>query len=325
MNEQRQNKYLSAKTPSQVYLPEQSKKLGRFIVEELQTSQSGSNNHNTALAPVALAYFRSRWGEVDGYIPLLHKYKEQHPDWRIIAIIANERMSNSIEEQPLLYNELKRTADTLIRLNPQSTSLTKRIFYQKWIGKLHSWYHRKCTRLSWRHIFDYLKDEKIELIFKDHRSDDSFLVQLQSIHPAKCISAPHGTGIFIDQSGSNYRKSTHAKIDLFLAGDPIEIPTFQKVVPSTTIVKAVGRPRYDRWWIEHLAQLPIFKSSEEYKIANEKKRVFLFVTRGPSPIFFPAEVFEYLVKTVAEITLRKPDTLLLIKPHPQQDLSLIHI
>jgi hypothetical protein len=323
MHSQRLNKDLPHRESLQSCPCEQSKKIGRFIVEELQASQDSSNNHGTAPPPVALAYFRSRWGEVDGYLPVLHRFKEEHPGWRMIAIIASERMSNTVKDQPFFYNELKQTVDTLIRLNPQPSNRTNRIFYQKWISKIASWYHRKCVRLSWRHIFSYLKNEKIELIFKDHGSDNNFLLQLQSIHPAKCVSTPHGTGIFLEQSGSSHKKTKTAQIDLFLAGDPTEIPCFQKTIPSTTTIQAVGRPRYDRWWMEHLAQLPAFRSSEEYKLAHEKKRVFLFATRGPSSLFFPKEVFEYLVNTVAEITLREPDTLLLIKPHPQQDLKYI--
>ncbi len=323
MHVHRLNKHLSDRESLQSCPSEQSKKIGRFIVEELQASQDSSNNHSTTPSPVALAYFRSRWGEVDGYLPVLHKFKTHHPGWRMIAIIASERMSNTVKDQPFLYNELKQTVDTLIRLNPQPSNRTNRIFYRKWVSKVASWYHRKCVRLSWRHIFNYLKNEKIELIFKDHGSDNNFLLQLQSIHPAKCVSTPHGTGIFLEPSEANHRKLKNAKIDLFLAGDPIEIPTFQKTIPSTTTIQAVGRPRYDRWWIEHLVQLPVFRSSEEYKLAHENNRVFLFTTRGPSASFFPTEVFEYLVKTVAEITLREPNTLLLIKPHPQQDLKFI--
>ena len=322
MHSDRLNKHLSGRESLQSCPSKQSKKIGRFIVEELQASQGSSNNHITT-PPVALAYFKSRWGEVDGYLPVLHKFKEQHPGWRMIAIIGSEHMSNTIEEQPFLYNELKHTVDTLIRLNPKHSNRTHRIFYRKWGRKVASWYHRKCVRLSWRHIFSYLRNEKIELIFKDHGSDNSFLFQLQSMHPVKCVSTPHGTGIFWEQLGSNFRKPKNAQIDLFLAGDPTEIPSFKKTVPSTTTIRAVGRPRYDRWWIEHLAQLPVFRLSEEYKLAEAKKRVFLFATRGPSSSFFPPEVFEYLVKSVAEITLREPDTLLLIKPHPQQDLDFI--
>ena len=323
MHAHRLNKHLSDRESLQSCPSEQSKKIGRFIVEELQVSQDSSNNHGTAPSPVALAYFRSRWGEVDGYLPIVHRFKEQHPDWRIIAILGSERMSNTAEEQPFLFNELKQTVDTLIRLNPQPSNRTNRIFYRKWINKLFSWYHRKCVRLSWRHVFNYLKNAKIELIFKDHGNDNNFLLQLQSIHPAKCVSTPHGTGIFLEPSGANFRKRKNAKIDLFLTGDTTEIATFQKTIPSTATIQAVGRPRYDRWWIEHLAQLPVFRSSEEYKLAHKKKRVFLFATRGSSSSFFPTEVFENLVETVAEITLRQPGTLLLIKPHPQQDLKFI--
>ena len=323
MHEHRIKKPLTDSEPVPSCSPTQSNKIGRFIIEELQTVQDNSNKNSATSPPVALAYFKSRWGEVDGYLPIIHKFKEQHPDWKVIAIIASERMSNTIEEQPFLYNELRETVDTLIRLCPEPSDLESCLFYQKWIRKIRSKYHRKCAQLSWRHIFKYLKGENIKLIFKDHGSDNSFLLKVQAMHATKCVATPHGTGIFIEQPGSNFRKPKRAQIDLFLAGDSTEIPSFKKTVPSTTTIQAVGRPRYDRWWIEHLAQLPVFRSSEEYKLTRKNKRVFLFATRGPSSSFFPEDVFEYLVKSVAEITLREPNTLLLIKPHPQQDLKFI--
>jgi hypothetical protein len=291
---------------------------GRFLIDQRLTCQATK-------APAVLAYFKSRWGEVDGYLPVLHKFKEMHPDWRIIAVIGSERMANTVGEQTFLYNELKDTADILIRPAPKSPSTAKRIFYRKWIRKATSWYHRKCVRFSWRKIFKFLEDEEIKVIIKDNGHDDEFLLQVQANFPAICVSAPHGTGIFIEPTEVNFRKKQQIKIDLFLAGDESEIPCFQKFLgsPESVNMQVIGRPRYDQWWIEHLAQLQCFTTSQEYQLAKKSQRVFLFATRGPSTTYFPTESFEYLIRTVAETVLSEPGNLLLIKPHPQQDLEFI--
>lgn len=306
---------------------ERLRKLGRFLVEESETpSNTTEQVHAETSPPTALAYFKSRWGEVDGYLPVLHKFKEMHPDWRIIAVIRSEHMANTVDEQAFLYNELKDTVDTLIRLAPKSRSTSNQIFYLKWIRKITSWYHRKCVRLSWRKVFEFLNDEEIKVIIKDHGNDDGFLLHIQSAFPAAiCVGAPHGTGIFIEKPEANFRTQKNSKVDLFLAGDEAELPSFKKTMDRTgrTNIQAIGRPRYDRWWIEHLAALPCLSSSEEQQLAKKSQRVFLFATRGPSSTFFPTKSFEYLIKTVAETVLSEPGNLLLIKPHPQQDLEFI--
>lgn len=306
---------------------ERLRKIGRFLIEESKTPDTPAGQARAETSPpTVFAYFKSRWGEVDGYLPVLHKFKEMHPDWRIIAVIGSEHMANTVDDQAFLYNELKDTVDTLIRLTPKSPSTSKQIFYRKWIRKTTSWYHRKCVRFSWRKVFEFLNDEEIKVIIKDHGHDDGFLLHIQSVFPAAiCVAAPHGTGIYIESPEANFRTQKNSKIDLLLIGDEAEIPCFLKTINRTgeATIQAVGRPRYDRWWIEHLAQLPCFTTSEEHQLAQKSQRVFLFATRGPSSSFFPTESFEYLIKTVAETVLSEPGNLLLIKPHPQQDLEFI--
>ena len=303
------------------------RKLGRFLIEESYTPKNTLEQTRTETTPpTVLAYFKSRWGEVDGYLPVLHKFKKMHPDWRIIGVIGSEHMANTLDEQVFLYNELKDTVDTLIRLAPKAPSTPKQIFYGKWIRKTASWYHRKCVPLSWRKVFKLLNNEEIKVIIKDHGNDNGFLQHIQSVFPAAiCVGAPHGTGIFIETPEADFRKPKDAKVDLFLAGDEAELPSFKKTMDRTgrTNIKAIGRPRYDRWWIEHLAQLPCFTTSEEHQLAKKSERVFLFATRGPSSTYFPKESFEYLIRTAAETVLSEPGNLLLIKPHPQQDLEFI--
>jgi hypothetical protein len=299
---------------------------GRFLIRELNPPQhSLKGRKDNPNPPTLLAYFKSRWGEVDGYLPILHKFKETHPNWRIIGILKSERMVNTASSQPFLYNKLEDTVDVLIHLSPKTAMLPHHIWYQKWVRKIASWYHRKCIHLSWRHVFRYLKHEKIELILKDHGHDDLVLLKLQSMFPAKCVSTPHGTGIFVIPPGSSYLKEQNTKVDLFLAGDQSEVPCFQKLLGSSQAshIQVVGRPRYDPWWIEHLVQLSHFKTSKEFALAQKSERTFLFVTREPSSSFFPKSVFQYLVRTVAETTLSNPNDLLIIKPHPLQDLGLL--
>jgi 3-deoxy-D-manno-octulosonic-acid transferase len=114
MSTNKQNKHSSPKN-------KKLRKLGRFIIEESKIQSNTTEQARAKTTPAVLAYFKSRWGEVDGYLPVLHKFKKMHPDWRIIAVIGSEHMANTVDEQAFLYTELKDTVDTLIRLAPNKS------------------------------------------------------------------------------------------------------------------------------------------------------------------------------------------------------------
>lgn len=317
----------SANAPGTTRIPTR----GRFGIELLTPGPPA-----LSLGPPAvLAYFKSRWGEVDGYLPVLSKLKIERPQWRIVGILAGERLIRTIDQQPFLYSELRKTLDVLVS---QTAPVRKArgLLGQGWFGQIAekpmafahnavSWFHRQCVRWSTREVLRYLRRENVRFILKDHGSDDSFLDLLQKTFPAKCVGAPHGTGIYLAPPNSNPCSLQTIKLDLFLAGHSMEIPCLESFLGESNRarIRVVGRPRYDQWWIDHLSQVPEFLVSEECRRAARFKRTFLFATRGPSQRFLPEPVYQYLVRSAAEVVLRDPGHLLLIKPHPQQNIRAL--
>lgn len=271
--------------------------------------------------PTVIIYFRSRWGEIDGYLPTLKLLKERHPELFFFIILGNDRLAETIQEQPLLFSELKKISNTIVHLRTKGNFREKKNFLNKWKSKLFKSYLQKMTSLSWRPVLKELKKLNPILVIKDHVNDNSCLQLLSNTFHIPSVASPHGTGIFIEQDGLDYRKMRKGEVDLFLVGEESEIPWFKKTLKNqnNTRLSAVGRPRYDQWWIDHLSHLEKFKSSPEVAFSAQARRVYLFVTRGPSPIFFPKEVFREVVKEVMDTVLLDKDSVVLIKPHPQQN------
>lgn len=285
-----------------------------------------------------LAVFKSRWGEVDGYLPVLFKLKAQHPDWTIMALLLGHDLVRRAADQPFLHSQLEAAADVLIlapaserpktdRLRqPEGEAVARKASWFRSARKaLKAWLAEARTRWQCRALVAYLKEKSIRVVLKDHGEDDWLLRQVHRLFRPVSVVMPHGTGLYIETGPGPIRKFRPAHADLVLVGHTPELPCFQRMLgaPDRRQFLVSGHPRYDAWWMERLAQDPAFQASEECRRAKHFERTFLFATRGPSDKALPLSVFQYLCRSVAEVVLDRPGQCLIVKPHPQQDLALL--
>jgi hypothetical protein len=276
-----------------------------------------------------LAVFRSRWGEVDGYLPVLYRLKQRHPDWNLIAVLLSPGLVKQAEQQPFLYEQLKEVADVLIL--PHSTSSQTNAISEDNEEPGSSNFLERMEGFLWRlgfrygSLLRYLRAQPIRVVLKDHGGEDRFLNRLDQLLKPRWVAYPHGTGLYIEAPSDPGRSFRESAAHLVLVGHEPEVACFERMLgqrPDRSFC-ALGHPRYDAWWMERLAQTDEFRASEEVRRAAQFKRTFLFATRGPAEQFLPLATFQDLCRSVGRVVLKDPNNFLLVKPHPKQDFSLL--
>jgi hypothetical protein len=246
-----------------------------------------------------LSLFERSWGEVDWILPVLFQLKRLKPDWRLIIIFSEEwRKYNPVLMCRTLHNELVKVADEIVYFEKGSIS----------IPGLES-------------------AEQVKIIIKDNGNDAPFKVAIQKTFPlAKIVTHQHGTTEVFGQKYNHPRnfnewEKISFKHDLALICKQIEAKYFYDIIANAKF-GVVGFPRYDKWWIKKLLESQELEESVEAKTAKLHQRVFLFNSRWITREA-PADVIDYVTRSVAEIVLSDKRNFLLIKPHPRENLSLL--
>jgi tetratricopeptide (TPR) repeat protein len=112
----------------------------------------------------------------------------------------------------------------------------------------------------------------------------------------------------------------HSRHDFLILSSPNDIPHWSSLADHKKI-KTFGYPRYDSWWIKHLIETEEFQQSQEYQTAKKHKPVFFYISRGPHPHYLSIDNYQYLLSSFMETALAYPDSLIIIKPHPRQNLE----
>jgi len=248
---------------------------------------------------VILILFERSWGEVDWILPVLFELKKIKPDWKIIIIFSDLwKKYNPDQMNRTLDLELKKIADNIV------------------------YFDKKIV------IPGINSPDQVKIIIKDNGSDSPFKLSIQNAFPsAKIIAHPHHTTQLLAQRYNHPRsfnewEKSFFKHDALLISKRLEATYFYNVL-SNPKIGIVGFPRYDKWWIDVLLNSQEFKKSEEYAICSKKKRVFLFASRWVTREA-PADVIDYVKRSVAEVILKDKENFLLIKPHPREKIETFH-
>jgi len=251
-----------------------------------------------ALKNIILSLFERSWGEVDWILPVLFQLKRLKPDWHLIIIFSEEwRRYNPVLMSRTLHNELVKVADDIVYLEKGSNSIP-----------------------------GVEQAEQVKIILKDE-NDVPFKVAIQNTFPlAKIVTHQHGTTEIFGQKYNHPRnfnewEKKSFKHDLALICEQIEAKYFYDITANAKF-GVVGFPRYDKWWIKKLLESKELKESMEAKTAALYQRVFLFNSRWITREA-PADVIDYITRSVAEIVLSDKRNFLLIKPHPRENISLL--
>lgn len=237
-------------------------------------------------------------GEVDWILPALKIFMEKNEDWRLVTVFGHKLVFDRFREtNPILY---KRFSDiSSMNIVPQEMEL----------------------------LSANIKPDKIKIILKDYNKDEftpcKTLIQQQFPH-AKVVSYPHSCHIYSnlekDPMGTCDTPDAFSKHDIFLLGSENDIPFWSSHVDIKKI-RAHGTPRYDDWWVDEFLEDPGLSETREFCRSQEADKVFFYVSRGEHPHYLSKSHYEYLVKSIAESVFSYDNSLLLIKPHPRQDIS----
>jgi hypothetical protein len=108
-------------------------------------------------------------------------------------------------------------------------------------------------------------------------------------------------------------------IDVVLLNSELDVDPWLKKFPMEKI-RVVGATGYTDWWAAILRCHGREELKSVLEAAGDKKIVFL-TTRGPHEVYLTEENYRYLVVQSLEVILRRPDVLIVLKPHPREDIG----
>jgi hypothetical protein len=253
---------------------------------------------NTNSAPIAVAFVTESTGELHCLLPLLRLAKDAHPSLRIVVLFRKSDTHARFKEDPVY-------AAVLTDLGAE-------------VGR---------TSSLVRHLF--ANRHAIRLILKDFgpTPDGSLPVLLKRACPnASLVLFPHAYSLYgSDQRGPALESQlTHKRydqdgIDWLLLNSPLDTKAWSKRL-ATEKIQVVGATGYTEWWGAILRTY----AREHLKALDEAargKRLVLFTTRGPHEQYLTEENYQYLIPSALKVILSFPDTLVVLKPHPREDVE----
>ena len=249
--------------------------------------------------PVMILIVATSSGEVDWILPVLKTFLDKHPDWRLISLFGHK----------IVFDRFRITNPVLFQIFSEISSLN--IVPQE-INNLFS---------------NYISSQQVKILFKDFNRDE--FAPYKNMIERECpealiVSYPHSCHIYSrmgkDPVSHCENPDAFSRHDLFLLGSENDIPQWSKSVDERK-VSALGYPRYDSQWVDRFLSDPILKSSEEFRQAQNADKVFFYISRSAHPQYLSQEDYEYLIRSTAEVVFGYENSLLLIKPHPRQDIK----
>lgn len=238
-------------------------------------------------------------GEVDWILPVLKVFLERNKDWRLVTVFGHKSVFDRFAQtNPMLFKDFSEISS--MNVLPQEMDLLSA---------------------------DKIDPQNIKVILKDYNRDEfaPFKTQIEQQFPnALVISYPHSCHIYSNSQKDpiQHCKNPEAfsKHDIFLLGSKNDIPHWSASVDVKKI-RALGTPRYDEWWVEGFLKDPALEKTKEFQLARQADKVFFYVSRGEHPHYLSKSDYNYLVKSIAESVFSYENSLMIIKPHPRQDIQ----
>ena len=249
--------------------------------------------------PIIVLVVATSFGEVDWILPVLKAFIVKNEDWRLVTVFGHKLIFDRFQQtNPILFNEFSEISS--LNIVPQELDL----FFSKQIDP-----------------------GKVKIILKDYNDDEyaSYKTDIAEQCPeALVVSYPHSCHIYSrmgkDSMSVCKNPEAYSKHDIFLLGSENDIPYWSQHVDVQKI-RTLGTPRYDSWWLNKFLNDPKLESTEEFKRSQKAEKVFFYISRGVHPHYLSQPDYDYIVKSIADVVFKQDDSLLLIKPHPRQDLG----
>jgi len=241
------------------------------------------------------------WGQLEWILPVLSKLREIDADI-VIAVFFS----------PTFISRNKDKTDSLM------LSLLKEITnYIYWCFNEEN-IEQAVTSLNSVNIKVILKESSVSIFAK----------KVQKIfYKALVIGFPDGPHFRVYQKFNSTRycnrwEKLMLDQDIMFADTDLAAPYLFEMFPDARMF-FTGTPKLDSEWVIKLISQKDFLSSSEMEISSRFSKVFLFITTFSHPLYkyFPKDIQDYVTSTVIDYILSDPDNLLIIKPHPRQEIS----
>jgi len=244
---------------------------------------------------IVLLLFDNTYIKLDWILPVIFKLKKEKQSWHFIAVLSQNSNLNETDKNSTL-DALRQIADKIVQSKKEIDVLIS--------------YYKKSVRLIMHNFYE-----------------TSYMNRIKSHFPyGKVVLYPDETDIAIIQRFNSRRKfndwkDTTPNHDLMLISTLSSAQyCFEEYFDAKICI--VGSPKYDPWWINKLCESQKFQNSIELRKSKKAEKVFLFIDSGPTKEM-PADIYEYMVESILNTVFSYNNSILLIKPEPDQDLSII--
>lgn len=248
--------------------------------------------------PVLMLIVATSFGEVDWILPVLAAFKKRNPDWQIMTLFGHEKIFQGLVLNRAIFEEF--SAISTLNIVPREIDLF---------------------------LSSNISPDQVKIILKDFNKDEfaPYKVYLESRCPeALVVSYPHSNYIYSNRTTEFLQMAAapdaYSRHDIFLLGSEHDIPYWSGFVAADK-VRTFGHPVFDPWWAERMLTAKSFVESPERELARRAGKVFFHISRHPHPIYLNEDDYLYLVKTMVEEVFSHEDAVLLIKPHPRQNIA----
>jgi hypothetical protein len=247
---------------------------------------------------VAVALITASTGELHCLLPILCLAKDAHPRLRIVVVFKQRSTRARVAEDRAFSAILSDLDAELIH--------TRDLFW--------------LVLMRWR---------EVRLIFKEFgpTPSGSLPVLLKQACPrARLILFPHAYALHASGQGplaTEYRRTKkdfdQEAIDALLVSSPLDVEPWSSMLEQRKILVA-GATGYTQWWTAILERYARDQLGGLRAQANGRK-IVLLTTRGPSESYLTEENYRYLLTSSVEAVLARPDTFIVLKPHPREDID----
>lgn len=252
----------------------------------------------SATGPIAVAAITRSTGELHCLLPILKLAKDAHPELRIVVVFVLRSTRARLAEDRVYSAMLEDLGAKLVHIRDLP-----------------------------RYVLPHRRD--VRLVFKDFGRTPSNSVPslLKRACPnASLVLFPHAYALYASgqdapaaESNSTSAHYDQQAIDALLLNSQLDVESWSKLLPGmeTHVTGATG---YTDWWGATLRRYAR-PHLERIQADAAGKKIVLLTTRAPHHVYLTEENYRYLVQHAVEVILSRPDTLIILKPHPRENVE----
>ena len=276
------------------------------------------------------------WGEIDWILPVCQFIKNNYPDINQSVLFNHFDSDAILKGNNFLKNLLSNCVDNWYETKDFLKPIHK-IIFNNFFKIFHKTIRSSLTPFQEKRVYEYffklfppnkeiMYKIKPDVLLKDPSRDISTRKQIVEIARnvgAREIIYPHATCIYnIPISKTPFYNKKPSRVADDILCNTKEMTQFYDIhkESSNADKHIIGIPRYDEWWT-HFIINNWKRNSPNKKLYDSKHTIFLLFTVRPTASGFSKSKLEVVFHEILDAVFSFPDSFLIIKPHPRQDLA----